>query len=127
MKTIALATALTAVLAAPAAFASDNLALSLGVEPGQFTTAELIQLRRAIEDQDTVYEAFLRNGGSNPTDASVAYNARLNQAVADDDTVYEAFLRNNGSEVISTQSFGHNDVAQAIFARIFEESREDEN
>lgn len=127
MKTIALATALTAALAAPAAFASDSLARSLNVEPGAYTTAELIQLRQAIEDQDRTYVAFILNGGSNPTDASVAYDARLRQAIEDQDRTYEAFLRNGGSEVISTQSFGQNDVAARIFAELFEASREDEN
>ena len=127
MKTIALATALTAALAAPAAFASDSLARSLNVEPGLYTTAELIQLRHAIEDQDQTYVNFILNGGANPTDASVAFNATLRQAIEDQDTVYEAFLRNGGSEVISTQSFGHNEVATRIFAEIFEASREDED
>lgn len=127
MKTIALATALTAALAAPAAFASDSLARSLNVEPGVYTTAELIQLQRAMEDQDRTYVAFILNGGGNPTDASVAYNARLAQAIEDQDRTYEAFLRNGGTEVISTQSFGHNEVAARIFAELFEASREDEN
>ncbi len=120
MKTIALATALTAALAAPAAFASDSLARSLNVESGVYTTAELIQLRRAIEDQDQTYVDFILNGGGNPTSASVAFDARLRQAIEDEDRVYEAFLRNGGTESISTQSFGapnHVAIAQALLAQ----------
>ena len=125
MKTLAITASLVAALSAPA-FASDSLAASVGVEAGQYTVAELIQLRDALEENDVNEVAFILNGNANPTDASVAYNARLNQAVEDDDTVYEAFLRNNGSEVISTQSFGHNEVAQRIFALLAAESAEDE-
>lgn len=126
MKTLALTTALVTALAAPAAFASDNLAASLGVQPGAYTTAELIQLRQAIESNDQVEVAFILNGGSGPVDASIAYDARLRQAIEDQDRSYEAFLRNSGSEVISTQSFGPSDEAARIFARLAEESRYDD-
>ena len=127
MKTLALTTALVAALAAPAAFASDSLARSLGVEPGAYTTAELIQLRQAMEENNQPIVHFILNGGSNPTDASVAYEARLRHAIEDQDTNIVAYLLNSGSEVISTQSFGHNEVAQRIFAELAEAAREDEN
>jgi len=126
MKTLALTAAIITAISAPAAFASESLARSVGVEPGRFTTAELIQLQTAMEENDTAYVDFLLNGEANPVDASVAYDARLRLAIEDQDTSYEAFLRNSGSEVISTQSFGHNRRAEAIFARINAESAEDE-
>ena len=128
MKPIALTAALVAALSAPAAFASDSLAASIGVAPGQYTTAELIQLRTALEDNDTAQVRFLMNGGApGPVDGSIAYQARIRQAIEDQDSAELRYLLNTGSEVISTQSFGQNDRAAAIFARLFEESREDEN
>ena len=45
------ATALAAALAGPA-FASDSLARSVGVEPGQYTTAQLVALKNAKADDD---------------------------------------------------------------------------
>ncbi|MEM8632695.1 MAG: hypothetical protein AAGF74_15790 [Pseudomonadota bacterium] len=44
MKTLTLTAALAALLAAPA-FANDQLARSLGVEPGIYTTAELAEMQ----------------------------------------------------------------------------------
>ncbi len=126
MKRIALTAALITAIAAPA-FASDNLARSLGVGPGTYSTAELIQLQRAIEDNDQVYVRFLMNGGAGPVDPSIAADAQLRHAIEDNDRVYEAFLRNGGSEVVSTQSFGSSDTAARIFAEIREASREDED
>ncbi|MFO7920580.1 hypothetical protein DZD18_01710 [Rhodobacteraceae bacterium W635] len=126
MKTLALTTALVVALSAPAAFASASLARSLDVEPGQLSTVELIQLRNAVEDNDTNYVNFLLNSSSNPVEASVAFDARLRSAIEDQDTNYEAFLRSGGREVISTQGTGHSLQAQAIFDRIRAESLEDE-
>lgn len=123
MKTIALTTALVTALAAPAAFASDNLAASLGVEPGAYTTAELIQLRQAMSDNDHAEVAFILNGGASPVDASVAFDARVRQAQEDDEHAIAAYLNDSGTEVISTQSFGQNEVAARIFAQLAEESR----
>ena len=45
------ATALSAALAGPA-LASDSLARSVGVEPGQYTTAQLVALKSAQADDD---------------------------------------------------------------------------
>lgn len=123
MKTLALATALTAVLAAPAAFASDSLAASLGVEPGTYSTSELVRLSQALSDNDHAEVAFILNGGAGPVDASVAFDARVRQAQDDDEHAIAAYLTNSGTEVISTQSFGQNDVAARIFAQLAEESR----
>ena len=118
MKTLALTTAIAATLAAPAALASDSLAQSMGVEPGQYTTAELIQLRNAMEENDAARVNFILSGDANPVDAEVIYNARLEQAIAHDDLVTVNYLRNRGPEVISTQSVGQNERAREIFARI---------
>ena len=51
MNRIALTTALVLSMAAPA-FASDQLAKQLNVDPGVYTTAELVSLRNAIENDD---------------------------------------------------------------------------
>lgn len=140
MKTLALTTALIVAISAPA-FANDSLAASVNAQPGQFSVSELIQLRRAIEDNDTVYEAFIRNGGSetistqsfgtnsghdglaaslgvNPADYSTPQLIQLRRAIEDNDTVYEAFLRNGGSETISTQSFGAPDHVAFAMAHL---------
>lgn len=118
MKTLALTTAIVTALAAPAALASDSLAQSLGVAPGQYTTAELIELRNAMEENDVARLNFILNGQANPVEAKAIYNARLAQALADDDVVTVNYLRNAGPEVISTQSVGQNERAREIFARI---------
>ncbi len=147
MKTLALTTALIASLAVPA-FASDSLARSLGVAPGAYSTGELIRLRQAIDDGDEIYEAFLRNGGSETVstqsfggnfghdalarslgvdgaDYTTSQLIRLRQAVEDEDEAYEAFLRNGGNEVVSSQSFGHTNRAAEIFARFVIEEHDD--
>lgn len=117
MKTLAITASLVAALSAPA-FANDTLAASVGVAPGQYSTAELIQLRDAMEDNDQAQVAFVLGGGAGPVDASIAYEARLRQAEEDGDHAMLAYLRNSGSEVISTQSYGQNDVAARIFAEL---------
>ncbi|MEM9247663.1 MAG: hypothetical protein AAGB05_03090 [Pseudomonadota bacterium] len=48
-----IAAALVTALAAPA-FASNSLAASLGVEPGVYTTSQLVQLKAAKADDDHV-------------------------------------------------------------------------
>ena len=54
IRALALA-ALAGTLAAPA-LANDQLALSLGVQPGVYSTAELSLLRQAREDENPVLE-----------------------------------------------------------------------
>ncbi|WP_127561674.1 hypothetical protein [Nioella ostreopsis] len=117
MKTLAITASLVAALSAPA-FANDTLAASVGVEAGQYSLAELIQLRDALEGDDRAAAAFILNGGANPVDGSVAYDARLRQAEEDGDFAIASYLRNSGSEVISTQSFGVNETAARIFAEL---------
>ncbi|PRY26579.1 hypothetical protein CLV78_101679 [Aliiruegeria haliotis] len=45
------------------ASANDQLARSLGVEPGQFTTAELTRLKAAIDEDDDVRIRFITSDG----------------------------------------------------------------
>jgi hypothetical protein len=79
MKRFALSTALVASLAAPA-FASDQLALTLGVEPGVYTTAELIELRRAMEESDRPRINFILSGAA--SEESAEDRARALEAAA---------------------------------------------
>ncbi len=130
MKTIALASVLVAAVAAPS-FASDSLARSLNVEPGVYSTAQLIQLRDAVENQDTAYIDFILSGAANGSAFSVNADAevaefRARVAQESDEFQLAAAIRNAGNEVISTQSFGHNDRASAIFAQLAIEAEDDE-
>ncbi len=59
MKKI-IATALVLAAATPA-LANDQLALSLGVEPGQYTTAELVVLKSRATQSGNGAEAYLEN------------------------------------------------------------------
>ncbi len=52
MKRLALTTAFIIAAAAPA-FANDQLARSLGLEPGVYSPAELAQIKGAIENRET--------------------------------------------------------------------------
>jgi len=70
MKSLILSSAIALSLAAPA-FASDQLALSLGVEPGVYTTAQLADLSRAYEDNDQSRIDFILSGGSNLDAAAI--------------------------------------------------------
>jgi hypothetical protein len=103
MNRFILGTALALSLSAPA-FASEQLAASLGVNPDNFTTAELIQLRSAQEENDQATVDFILSGADSGS-ADVAA-IQLAFALEDDDRATVNFLRNGGSEVVSTQSFG---------------------
>lgn len=52
MKRLALTTAFIIAAAAPA-FANDQLARSLGLEPGVYSSAELAQIKGALENRET--------------------------------------------------------------------------
>ena len=54
--------ALAAATFAAPALANDQLARSLGVEPGVYTTAELIQLKDAAEVSDNEGTVFFGDG-----------------------------------------------------------------
>lgn len=122
MKTFAIATALTVSLAAPA-FANDQLAQSLGVEPGAYTLSQLIELRSATEDGDWTRVNYIKdnagadmasvstkgsssNAGTAQLEASLgvepgtlttAQLIDLKSALADDDIAHANAIRNEAS------------------------------
>lgn len=112
MKTLILSTAILVGLAAPS-FANDQLALSLGLEPGRFSAAELTQIQRALEDDDRTFLDFALNGSRNLTGPNQAVrDFVISQAEADDDGFPGRFTRDAGREVISTQNFGVSEAAR---------------
>ncbi len=135
MKTLALTTAIALGLSAPA-FASDQLAASVGVEPGTFTTAELIRLRSALEDNDQSTVNFIlgmvdgtpsANGaGAQSIAASIGVDAAaftLNELVAlrsaleDNDQAQVDFIKNGASDVTMSSrgvSPGHAALAASL-------------
>ncbi|WP_071672904.1 hypothetical protein [Nioella nitratireducens] len=132
MKTIALTTAFALALTAPA-FAQDTLAQGLDVTSNAYTTAELIQLREAVQNGDQQRIAFLQQGANPVTPgagqalaASLGVNAsnyslpqliELRTALEANDTNRVNFLLNGGSEVISTQGRSSTyETARAILA-----------
>ena len=130
MKRIALTAALTFALAAPA-FANDQLAASLGVDAGDYTVAQLIQLRTAEENNDHVYANFLRNGGGNEVVSTQSFGGQsgsdflLRTLEEDDEHIQAAHIRNGGgAEVVSTQSFGPSSDAVDFLIRSLEEDDE---
>ncbi|RYH07728.1 hypothetical protein [Tropicimonas sp. IMCC6043] len=80
MTRIALTSALALALAGPA-LASDQIAGSLGVAPGAYSTAELIQLRSALEDghqaQANAILAGTVTDGATPSPAQFAASVGL--------------------------------------------------
>jgi hypothetical protein len=95
MKTQILSTALVLTLAAPA-FANDQLAQSLGVEPGAYTTAQLVDLDRAYEENDETRVNFILSGGSNLSTAEIERRGRelaIERAVEEDDFTQVQNLR----------------------------------
>ena len=102
------------------ALASDQLALSLGIEPGSATVAELVQLRAAIDDDNMALEQDIRSrisggpiaavGASNgspaasttqlarsldvePGTATLSELAQLQSAIAGDNPTAERHIR----------------------------------
>jgi hypothetical protein len=69
MNRIIASTAVALSLAAPA-FANDQLAASLGVEPGVYTTAELVQLKNAAEFTSNDARVFLGDSLNFTADAA---------------------------------------------------------
>ena len=117
MKTFALTTAIALGLAAPA-FANDQLAASIGVEPGVYTTAELIQLRSALEDNDQSTVNFIldmvdgtpaaNSAGARSIAASIGVDAAdfsvneliaLRRALEENDQSQVDFIKDHGAEV----------------------------
>lgn len=105
MKRIALTTALALTLAAPA-FASDQLAERLDVEPGVYSTAELVAIDRALQDDNqAVANAILSNpGGFNQVDPATINAIALTSAEQDDEHAAANHLR-------KTEDFGNLSVS----------------
>lgn len=134
MKRIILTTALALAVAAPA-FANDQLARSLGVEPGVFTSAELATLKGlrdsgVSKDRETanVFEGIFSRGmvstqnvgasgnvqlardlGVNAGDFTAAELATIKgitEQRATDDADFFRYVSDHANGVVSTQSFG---------------------
>ncbi|QBY01069.1 hypothetical protein E2K80_10295 [Rhodophyticola sp. CCM32] len=126
MKRFALTTALALAVAAPA-FANDQLAASLGVDAGDYTVAELIQLRDAQENGDYSVARYIRNGGGSETISTQSFGGTsasdfaLRVLEEGDDHIRANFVRNGGAETVSTQSYGSNPVVDAFILRNLQE------
>ncbi len=80
--TLATSALLTLAIAAPA-FASDQLANTLGVEGQGFSTSELTQLKAAYDDGDTARINFLlENGGASASASTKGVSASSDQLAA---------------------------------------------
>ena len=126
MKTLVLSTAIALGLAAPS-FANDQLAAALGVDAGQYSTAQLIAADRALQDDDRDLARHILSGGGSVfglSDAGAEFAAI--QAEQDEDGPVGRFNNSTGTEVISTQSFG-SAATDAGRAFAIEQAREQEN
>ena len=129
MKRIVLTSALLAALAAPA-FASTQLELSLGVEPGVYSTAELIDLRRAVENDDKARINFILSGGpSGSVSQNVAsVEASIERAIEEGDYRQAAFLQDRldgGNVTVSSRGVAGGVEGSAYNNPIFD-TREDD-
>ena len=85
MKLFAATAAIAVALSAPA-FANDQLAASLGVEPGVYTTSELAALRNAKENDDhQAYRNLLRADDILLTSGGLQFIERNTVSNASDD------------------------------------------
>jgi hypothetical protein len=96
MKRIIITTALALAVAAPA-FASDQLARSLGVEPGAFTAAELATIKGVREggvstDRETanVFASLFSRGVVSTQSVGASGNAQLARSVGVDGNGFTA-------------------------------------
>jgi len=134
MKALLLSTALVLGVAAQAS-ANDQLARSVGVEPGVYTTAQLAQLKTALNDQEDGERHFdflisKFNGdivstqsvgvtpgraqlaaslGLTPADFTTAELAQIKSAAADTETSerhVEFLIDKFSGNIVSTQSVG---------------------
>lgn len=129
MTRIFATTALVLSMAAPA-FASDQLARSLGVEPGVYSTAQLVELKSAIEGNNDQQVQFILDSagtdgftastmsapsagkaqiaadlGVNPADYSLGELVKLRKAEEESNEQIAGFVRSNGlSETVSSKS-----------------------
>ncbi len=125
---------LAATGAAFSAQASDQLATSLGVQPGQYTTAELAQIRDAIEAGDSQRAAFLLSGDARGTESfgsdqlalslgvepgafTAAELVALQSAVEDGDAQAQSFIA-SGTQRVSRNSADASAPADSQLARL---------
>ncbi len=111
MNRILLTSALALTLAGPA-LASDQLARSLGVEPGVYSTSELIALRSAVEDDNFAQANAIRAGGNDGFTASTksvtSSSAQLAASVGVEPGVYS-----NAQLIALRSAIENDDFAQA--------------
>ncbi|PRY23689.1 hypothetical protein CLV78_104180 [Aliiruegeria haliotis] len=115
MKTIALATALTVAVSAPA-FANEQLANGLGIDASQYTTAQIAALRAATADDERAAANYIRkNGGASGATVSTksfgsndrATEIAIQSALASDERASARSLQKSASGVtVSTKSVG---------------------
>lgn len=127
MTRIALTTALVLGLAAPA-FANDQLARSLGVDAGAYTTMQLVQLKSALSADEHIVAKAITGGSavvSTQSLGSPAADAAIARLFAEDDEkrIYNASGVADGSAVVSTQSF-RSATAEMLIDRLFAEDDE---
>jgi hypothetical protein len=129
MTRMFIAAAIATTAFATPTLASDQLAAAAGVEPGVYSTAQLIQMISALEEGDTAAYRFVRDGGgevvssqspfgdAQPRNAqlaaaagvepgaySTAELARMIAALEENDSQTYRFVRDGGAEVVSSQS-----------------------
>ena len=127
MTRIALTTALVLGLSAPA-FANEQLARSLGVDAGDYTTAQLVQLGNALSSDEHIVAKAITDGSavvSTQSFGAPAADAAIARLFAEDDEkrIYNASGVADGSAVVSTQSF-RSATADMLIARLFDEDDE---
>lgn len=129
MKTLLLSSALILSVAVQAQ-AGDQLALSASVEPGQYTTSQLVQLMAAEADDNTAlynhlieefdtnvvstqsggisagHQQLAASLGVSANDFSLSELVQLRSARDNDDASMERFIMSVAGDVISTQSGG---------------------
>ena len=140
MQRLILTAALALGTALPAA-ANDQLARSLGVEPGAYTTSELARLKTATEENDHQRIDLITGGGSDvvstqsvgvgagqaqlarsldvePGAYSLAELAQLKTAMEENDEQRIDFITDGGGDVVSTQSvrvrYGQDQIAASL-------------
>ncbi|MEM8555797.1 MAG: hypothetical protein AAGF71_13345 [Pseudomonadota bacterium] len=102
-KTTAILTA-AAIALGSAASANSQLADSLGVEPGVYSTVELVRLKNAIEDNNASEVAFILQRSAEATRAANFADSgsdvsalRLRRAMEDNNTAEVNFILDGGS------------------------------
>ena len=140
MKTLVLSTTIAMSLGT-SAFATEQLARSLGVEPGTYTTAELVQMKFSAEDEDgkrlrtfvdrsmdivSTQSVGISAGviqlaaslGVDPADYTLDELVQLHTADASDDRWRARSIINGGTELISTQSIDSVSGKQQLAANL---------